>query len=121
MNASHFNHRSAGAARGIMVVLGLWLIVSPFVLGPVRGSIEWNNIAVGLVAILTAMGTGRFGGGLRGLEVLLGAWLFASPFVLNALHTSFLWNNLLMAFSMIITALVGEAVAAPDAEYVSRF
>ena len=114
MNLRESNRRSAKVVLGVNTLLGLWLILSPFVLGPVRTAIEWNNIAVGLAVILTTLEARRFGGGFRGLEVLLGAWLFASPFVLNSAHAIFVWNNLIAAFLIIVAALAGEAVAAPS-------
>ncbi|HXT11779.1 MAG TPA: SPW repeat protein [Candidatus Angelobacter sp.] len=38
--------------RGLMVLLGAWLILSPFVLGFTRTIISWNNLVMGLLIII---------------------------------------------------------------------
>jgi hypothetical protein len=107
MNAPHTFKNAPGELRGATVasiVLGIWVFVSPFVLGVPRGSpVMWSNMAVGVTAILLALGGGWKQGAVQGLTVFVGAWLFASTFILNFAGLGFMWNNVLCAF-----ALVGE-------------
>ncbi|HVM50038.1 MAG TPA: SPW repeat protein [Candidatus Acidoferrum sp.] len=85
------------AASGVNVALGIWLIISPFVLVFTHHeSAKWNDIACGIAVALVA---------LRGWSVwnvALGIWLIISAFVLGFANVpTLLWNN------VILGALVG--------------
>jgi hypothetical protein len=38
----------------IMLVFGLWMIISPWVLGAATSPLKWSNIIVGLITTLLA-------------------------------------------------------------------
>lgn len=86
---------------GINVVLGIWLIISPFVLGyATSNAAEWNDIACGIAVSLLAVA------GASWLNVMMGIWLILSPFVLGfASAPALLWNN------VILGAVVGTVAA----------
>src|SRR5262252_1850897 len=85
----------------VSILIGAWVLVSPFVLGvPVKSAAMWNNVAVGAVIIVLGLLGGRLGP-FQGLTVLFAAWLFASTFVLNFSGLGFLWNNVLSAFALV--------------------
>ena len=95
--------------RVVQMLLGLWLIFSPFILGfSASRAAMWNNIAVGLACLLLATGNKWEDGGVQALIVPLGIWLFISPFVLGFSTAAFVLNNILTAFVVIAWGLISE-------------
>lgn len=97
------------AAGWICVLLGAWMVISPFALGfshaPAGIS---NNVLVGL-AIIVCSFAGVKHGLLRASIVLLGAWMYASAFILYVPARSFLWNNLILAAAVLLAGVATEA------------
>ncbi len=89
-------------AGPVNVVLGIWLIISPFVLGFAQfRTAEWNNIISGIAAVVFALA------GFSALNVLLGIWVVVSPFVLNFSGSqTLLWNNVVVGALIMIFAIV---------------
>ncbi len=115
MNSAAANKRTTTSPEWANVVLGTWVIISPFVLGFTRNRpAMWNNIAVGLAIVLVALLSGWGNGVIPGLFVPLGVWLFASPFVLGFSGTAFLWNNAIMAFAVIAAAAISEGLHSTE-------
>jgi hypothetical protein len=95
--------------RLVQMVLGVWLIFSPFILGfSAHHAAMWNNIAVGLACLFLATGNKWEDGGVQALIVPLGIWLFMSPFLLGFSRASFVCNNIIMAFVVIGWGLISE-------------
>jgi len=110
MNGASQQRTSIGPAW-VNVAFGLWVILSPFVLGFSQNpAAVWNNLTVGAALVLLALASGWGGGAIFGLTVPLGAWLFASPFVLGFKTAEFLGNNVIMAFAVIAGALIAEGL-----------
>ena len=95
----------------INVVLGIWLVMSPFALGFSRDTAAlWNNVCVGAAVTALALVSERGTGALRGLIMILAAWVFISPFLLGFSRTAFLWNNIVAAFLIISGAAISEGL-----------
>jgi hypothetical protein len=109
MNTTASERNSMSAAGWICVLLGAWMVISPFVLGfshaPAGIS---NNVLVGL-AIIVCSFAGVKHGLLRASVVLLGAWMYASAFILYVPARSFLWNNLILAAAVLLAGVATEA------------
>jgi len=101
----------AGAAW-VNVILGAWLVVSPFVLGLSRNAAVWNNVVVGIAVLAVALISFWGSGAVQALIVPLGIWLFASPFVLGFVKPAFIWNNVIMAFAVITAAAMSDGLRA---------
>jgi hypothetical protein len=74
----------ARTASGINIVLGLWLIVSPWVFDYDGSHAVLNSVTVGaLIAILAASRLASLGptAGLSGVNFVLALWVIASPWV----------------------------------------
>ena len=86
----------------VNVLLGIWVIISPFVFGMnVKGI--WNNVTVGaLVGILAILRWSMRQPGWSWVNLMLGAWLVISPFV-RFLGIAAMWNN--VAVGIVIAAL----------------
>jgi hypothetical protein len=94
------------------VLLGIWLVVSPFVLNYTRvPAAMWNSIAVGFVVALTALarGTGRAykQTGCNWLNVFSAIWLIISPFILGfSKQLRPLWNDVILGVLVGLSVLI---------------
>jgi len=99
----------------INIVLGIWVIISPFVVQFTRfPAAMWNNVIVGIViAILAIIRTSVPGQtGWSWVNVILGIWMIISPFALGAMTTGILWNNVILG---IVIALIATGAASSRA------
>jgi hypothetical protein len=83
----------------VNVVLGLWLIVSPWVLGyAVQTTPAWNAYVLGVVIAVAAVAAlVSFHAWEEWVNVALGAWLVVSPWILGfAASTTALWNQIVV-------------------------
>jgi hypothetical protein len=87
----------------VNIVLGIWVIVSPFVLAFHSSKAVWSNVVTGvIVGILALIRWSVRQPGWSWLNLILGAWLVISPFVL-VLSAAAMWNNVILG--IIIAAL----------------
>ncbi|MGD8429947.1 MAG: SPW repeat protein [Ectothiorhodospiraceae bacterium] len=84
----------------VMLLFGLWLIASPFVLGStaVGGAAVWNpvivGIAVGVFAIAVLSQPHQWE---EWINLVLGAWLILAPFVLGFSGiAAATWNHVIL-------------------------
>jgi hypothetical protein len=92
----------------LVLLIGAWMIISPFVIGfshDLAGTA--NNIAVGIALILLTLAS-TMNGLLRAAIALLGAWMYASAFILSVPSETYLWNNLILAVLTIVSAIASE-------------
>ena len=86
------------------LILGLWLVISPWALSYMTMTVPtWNAIIVGVVIAVAAIGAlVAFHTWEEWVNVVLAVWLIVSPFALDyASNVTVLWNQL------IVGALVG--------------
>jgi hypothetical protein len=101
----------------INVVLGIWLIVAPFVLAAGGGVWTANDMVVGILLIAFAGWalSGRPLSSAQWLQVLCGAWLIAAPFVLayGAARVA-VWNDVICGIiAVIVGAVAWTGVRTP--------
>jgi SPW repeat len=109
MTSATANERTSLGRGWVTVLLGVWLVISPFVLGFAHAPAGIsNNVLVGL-AIIACSFLGVKHGLLRAFNVLLAAWLYASAFILYVPNRAYLWNNLILAGAVILAAVAAEA------------
>jgi hypothetical protein len=109
MNTSTANNRTPLGLGWTDALIGLWLVLSPFLLhfaNNIAGVA--NNLCVGIALILLTLGSVRLEL-LKALIGLMGAWLYASAFILGVPQKAFLWNNLILAFLVVLFAVAGES------------
>jgi len=104
-------------ASGLNILAGLWLIISPWVLGFAgMQSAMWNDVILGIaVAGIGALRAGWLTEQpwLSWVNLVLGAWVFVSAWVLSfASDTTALWNSLIVG--VIVFVLAGwSALGSP--------
>lgn len=113
--------RTAGS---IDILLGIWLVIAPFMLGysAINGAL-WNDIISGvLVIIFAAFIAGRTTSGSQWsswVNLLLGVWLILAPFALgHAAVSAAMWNEIISG--IIIIALSAYAAFSTTDNFEDR-
>ena len=102
---------------GSNAVLGIWLLLAPFVLMYGVSAATWNDIVLGV--LIATLGAVRAFGAYRASSLswtngVLGAWLIAAPFVLGyAANAAALWNDVIVGLVVMVLAW-RSATANPD-------
>ena len=96
-----------------VVLFGLWVAVSPWILGPAQDEVTWNFVIVGLVLItLAASEIAAFQRWKEWLMAALGTWLLLSPRLLSFLkEQSLTWNAAVCGLAVVALAAwaIGDA------------
>jgi SPW repeat len=103
------HRRQVITASGLDILAGIWLVLSPFVLGyPDIANATSNDVIFGiLIGILAAI---RFFGvyvtaSLSWVNAIFGLWILVSPWFLEFYHhPTPLWNNVILGILVMILA-----------------
>jgi hypothetical protein len=98
----------------LLVVTGLWELLSPFILGySAMTAALWNAIVVGFLLIVLAGWTAlssqdlRTVRGLDWINALAGLWLVLFPFIWSYTATvAVLWNSIIVGVVVIVLAVL---------------
>ncbi len=70
---------------GLSAIVGAWLVIAPFVLGMTSTSAFWNEITVGIVALI--LGLSQLANPANAwpswVNLIAAIWLIASPYMFN--------------------------------------
>jgi SPW repeat len=108
--------QSTAGVSWINILLGIWVIISPFVLGfSMLPAALWNNVATGgAVAILALIRTSvPQQPGWSWINAILGIWLIISPFALGFVSGAALWNSVILGIIITIIAWGNAAARVP--------
>jgi hypothetical protein len=103
----------------VNIILGIWVLISPFVLSLILPRMIWNNVVIGIVVGILAIirANARNHPGWSWLNVILGIWLIISPFVFGLVTGAGMWNNIVLG--IIIAALaLGNASARMSRRWI---
>lgn len=112
---SKFWERLAYQWRDVLnVLLGIWILVSPWALGfAAEQTAAWNAFVVGVIIAVAALATlVNFHKWEEWLNVVLAVWLIVSPWALGvSALTALVWNQVILGLIVgglaIWTALAG--------------
>jgi hypothetical protein len=99
----------ARTASGINLILGAWLVASPWIFGyAMLSSACWDSVVVG--ALIFIIGLTRVvslvGPALARVNVVLGLWTIASPWIFGyATGEPGMWNSVAVGIAVVILAL----------------
>ena len=109
VSSKSFPRSSNTGVSGLNVLVGIWLIISTFVLAVFHNLhvAMWNNVIVGILVVL--FGVTRLSdsapAGWSWANLILGIWLIISPFVLGFSHVvGAMWHNVIVG---IIVGILG--------------
>ena len=108
--------QTSGGASWINIALGIWVIISPFVVQFARlPAAMWNNVIDGIVILVLAIirTSATRHPGWSWPNVILGIWMIISPFALGAMTTAILWNNILLGIMIALIAIGSASSRAP--------
>jgi SPW repeat len=99
--------RSGDGSSWVNILLGIWVLISPFVLTLALPRAIWNNVVTGFVVGILAIIRVRVPNqtGWSWINALLGIWLIISPFVLGFASGAGLWNNVILGIIVAAFAL----------------
>jgi hypothetical protein len=99
----------AAWASWINVILGIWLIISPWIVGyAMHGTPMWNNIVLGVLVLILGLvaSSSRFAAP-SWWNVVFGIWLIISPFLLRyARLEGAMVNDLVLGVVVGVLALI---------------
>ena len=96
---------------GVSVLVGVWLVTSPWVLGYYGiTAAMWNSVALGVIfAVAAGAALLKFHEWEEWINVVLGAWLIMSPWLLDyAVMGAAAWNHAIVG--LLVLALSGWSI-----------
>jgi hypothetical protein len=102
----------------INVLIGIWLIISPFVVMAFSqfSNMRTNNVIIGILIALVALfrASGSAKAEWSWANVVLGIWLIVSPFALGASsNATVVWHNVIAGIVVALLALSRAFVRHP--------
>lgn len=100
---------------GLNMLVGLWLIAAPWLLGySLVPTAKWNDVAVGAAVVVLAGIRIAFPArslGISRVNAALGLWLLVSPFVLQygedfVMRNVAFWNDVVAGVVILVLALL---------------
>lgn len=111
--------RTQDTVRGLSVaniILGAWLIVSPFLFYTFTATELWNSVILGIIVAVLAII--RLGlpkqSWLSLINGIAGIWLILSPFFLTFEATSAYWNTIVLGIAVAIIGFVNGSMGAEE-------
>jgi hypothetical protein len=88
------------------IVLGVWLMITPFLLGYSNVAMLWTSVVVGAMVVILAwmrMANPASAAWKSWTNALLGLWMTAAPFVLGAAGSkTTLWNSIIVGAAITV-------------------
>ncbi|MFC4585147.1 SPW repeat protein [Sphaerisporangium corydalis] len=119
MRAQYERASSSMAAQvidGLTLLAGLYLAISPWVVGFDRLSrLSVSNMVTGLALAALALGfASAFGRtyGLTWIAPILGVWTILSPWIIRSHTTGSIWNNVVTGIVILLLGLGAMAVGS---------
>jgi hypothetical protein len=108
---SNFSNRLTYQWRDVAnLVLGAWIVISPWALGfAAERTAAWNAYVVGVIIAVAALATlVNFQKWEEWVNIVLGAWLIVSPWALGVVSLSaHAWSQALAWNQVIVGLIVG--------------
>ena len=96
----------------VNLLLGIWLIITPYWFGYTSGAAKWNQTILGIVVLVLA--------GLRAmaptqkwlstLTGLAGIWAIIAPFILSYNRAGAYWNEIIVGIIVAVLAFYNSSL-----------
>jgi len=95
-------------------IVGLWLVLAAFLGFTQQGNL-WNNLIVGLIAIVAAFGMVSTKPGQAWTAGVLGAWLVVAAFIPAVVSgPGLLWNNVIVGTVIALSGFMAMQKTLPS-------
>jgi len=107
--------RTTARSLGIInLILGIWLILSPFIFSYESGAMT-NSIVLGIVVAILAIirlsaPSQTWASWLNGIA---GLWLIVSPFIFGFMQTALLWDQIIVGIVVAVLGFWNGTLAMP--------
>jgi hypothetical protein len=107
------NRETIQSLSGINVILGIWLIITPYIFSYTTGAAKWNQTILGIVVLvlaalrLTAMRR-QWISFLNGLAAI---WLVIAPFILTYDRSVAYWNEVIVGIIVGVLAFWNSGIS----------
>jgi len=94
------------------LLLGIWLIVTPFWFNYTTGAARWNQVIIGIVVVVLSglralLPSQRW---LSNLVGLAGLWAIVAPFILNYNMAGAYWNEVIVGIIVALLAFYNSSL-----------
>lgn len=113
------NEQQIKTVGWINLVLGIWLIASPFLLGFSGTGLSRNNVIFGIIVAILSLfqvSSPAESAWAGWLNALFGVWVLISPFVLGFAGMGALWNGIIAGIVVAVLA-IWAATSSSSAEH----
>ncbi|HLM83671.1 MAG TPA: SPW repeat protein [Candidatus Bathyarchaeia archaeon] len=114
------NNQQVRTAGWINVILGIWLIASPFLLGFTGTALSRNNVIFGIIIAVLSLfevSAPEESAWAGWLNALFGIWILISPFVLGFTGMGALWNGIIAGIIVAVLAIWGATSSSSTSEH----
>jgi hypothetical protein len=116
--------KTVSTLSGVNIIAGIWLFISPFILGfSGVGTALWNALIIGVA--ITIMALVRVTNplqyeGVSWMNFVLGIWLVISPFILAYSWVGVaLWNSIIVGAIVLVLAAISAKTTADTSREVT--
>ncbi|MBD0293795.1 MAG: SPW repeat protein [Flavisolibacter sp.] len=92
------------------IIIGLWLMISPSVLGMTQSAANNNHIVGPLVITFAVIALWEINRNVIKVNILIGAWLIIAPFLIDFAATTAIISNIVAAIAIIFLSLIKREV-----------
>lgn len=107
------NREAIQSLSGINVILGIWLIVTPYVFSYTTSAAKWNQTILGIVVLVLAALrlTALRQQWISFLNGLAAVWLVIAPFILSYNRTVAYWNEVVVGIIVGVLAFWNSGIS----------
>lgn len=95
------------SASGIIILAGIWLIISPFILSYDSAAVTWNQVIfgviIGILGIIRYMNLAATWASW--LSALAGLWMVIAPFAIGGATTAARWSSVITGLITLVLSL----------------
>lgn len=101
------NTSSIRSMAALNVIFGIWLIISPYILGYQGSQAKWQSVIAGIVVAI--LGAVRYflpsQVWTSWVNAVIGLWMIISPFATSYNTTAAYWNQVIFGILILLTSL----------------
>ncbi|HET9721885.1 MAG TPA: SPW repeat protein [Candidatus Saccharimonadales bacterium] len=105
-DVTYSDREDVRAVAGVNFILGIWLIISPWIFSYTSGAVQWDQFGFGIAVVVLSVI--RYAvprsSWASWLNALIGIWMIIAPFALSANRAVAYWNEVIIGIVIAILA-----------------